>query len=56
MVGTASARYIHFHPAMPNTPFSSIRPVDIGAPAATAIGSASVKPAMTRARCFSGNQ
>ena len=55
-VGTASAMNIQCQPASPIVPFNSRSAVEIGAPAATAIGSASVNPAMTRARCLSGNQ
>src|SRR6516164_6062783 len=44
IVGIASTRYSHFQPARPNRPLSSISPVDIGAPAATATGSAREKP------------
>ncbi len=56
-VGMASAMNIHFQPASPNTPLKPSRiPVETGAPAATATGSAIMKPETMRARCQSGNQ
>ena len=54
--GAASHRYIHFHPARPNRPFSSNRLVETGAPIAIEIGIAVIKPAMIRPRCTVGNQ
>src|SRR5262249_628714 len=55
-VGIASAMNIHCQPARPHSPFSSRSAVDIGAPVATASGSATMKPDTMRARCQSGNQ
>ena len=52
----ASRMYIHCQPARPHRPSSPRSAVEIGAPVATAIGSASVNPEMMRARCWSGNQ
>ena len=56
-VGMASPMNIHFQPASPKTPLKPSRiPVEIGAPAATATGSATMNPETMRARCQSGNQ
>src|SRR5215471_17418059 len=55
-VGIASAMNINCQPARPQRPLSSRSAVDIGAPAATASGSATMNPETMRARCQSGNQ
>jgi len=48
-VGTASAMYMICQPLSPNMPSRSRSAVDIGAPAATAIGSPIIKPETMRA-------
>src|SRR5215472_13125783 len=48
--GAASQRNSHLHPAMPSTPSSSSRAVEIGAPSPIDTGIAAMKPAVMRGR------